>query len=384
MSERKRQGHERVHGPYKHGRRWRVVVVGATGASEYHSFESEREAADFIAEAQAIIDSRTVAMAIDAYLAECPERGRKTAWYRLRAVLGTADRPVTSLTAHVARKLYSDRASGWERRGTQWVQVNDSAQSGATLHGELAVVNRWAEWCVARGWMRINPFAGIEPAGEVRRGKPKLRVNASRQFLDYVLNDDSMEATAVLTAFALGLRASAVVKRRVEDLDDDGWLLWVRDNKTAAGDLEIEVPDWLRPRLLKLTADRAPDDLIFGALTRHGLHYHTVRFCRLAGVPRVTPHGLRGSAATKAVRLGGSVEDVARAIGHADDGATLKRHYLGGGAIESARARMVSNLVSGTTRVSAESAPLTQSEERLELETRTDFAFPNPDPEVTN
>ena len=60
---------------------------------------------------------------------------------------------------------------------------------------------------------------------------------------------------------------------------------------------------------------------------------------------RVTPHGLRGSGATSAVRLGGSIEEVARALGHSDEGETLKGHYLAGGAIESARGRSIEQIV---------------------------------------
>jgi integrase len=148
-----------------------------------------------------------------------------------------------------------------------------------------------------------------------------------------------------MMALMLGLRASAVVKRVVEDLDDDGWLLWVRDKKTDAGDLEIEIPAALRERLLKLADGKQPTERLFGNVSRRWLHYHVVRLCKEAGVPRVTPHGLRGSGATNAVRLGGSVENVARALGHADDVDTLKAHYLGAAAIESARGRKIEALV---------------------------------------
>src|SRR5690606_11558728 len=133
------------------------------------------------------------------------------------------------------------------------------------------------------------------------------------------------------------------------------WLLWVRDNKTAAGDLEIEIPAVLRDRLLKLAEGKKPSDPLFTKkngqrATRNWLLHHTARLCKEAGVPRVTPHGLRGSGATMAVRLGGSVENVARALGHADDGDTLKAHYLGGGAIESARAREIESMIVGMKR----------------------------------
>jgi integrase len=71
----------------------------------------------------------------------------------------------------------------------------------------------------------------------------------------------------------------------------------------------------------------------------------TVRFCKLARVERVTPHRLRGSGATQAVRSGEAIEKVAHDIGHADKGVTLKNHYLGGGAIESGHARYIERLV---------------------------------------
>jgi hypothetical protein len=40
----------------------------------------------------------------------------------------------------------------------------------------------------------------------------------------------------------------------------------------------------------------------------------------------------------------------ARAFGHADDGGTLKAHYLGGGAIESVRARSIESMIVETKR----------------------------------
>lgn len=329
-----KQGRERANGPYKRpgSRKWRVFYFNAMGVRSFEDYASEEEAIARRDAYNAAAGSRTVAEAVQEYLDEqADKRGRDTTRYRLTAMLRLkeGDRPLAALTAPLARELY--------RKRTSEVAVD-------THHGELSYVRRFCEWCIDRGWLRINPFAGIKPEGKKRRGKPKLRVNATRQFLATLMADPSLEATAVLTALMLGLRASEVVKRTVEDLDDDGRLLWIRDSKTEGSDREIEIPELLRQRLLKLAEGKAPGDRLFGALTRHGLHYHTVRYCERAGVQRVTPHGLRGSGATMAVRLGGGVEQVARALGHADDGGTLRAHYLGGGAIESARARTIERL----------------------------------------
>jgi integrase len=50
------------------------------------------------------------------------------------------------------------------------------------------------------------------------------------------------------------------------------------------------------------------------------------RLCRVAGVPRVTPHGLRGSGATTDV-LDEVVKRISQRLGHANTGVTLD-HYL--------------------------------------------------------
>lgn len=369
-----RQGHERAHGPYAHGNRWRVAIVGANGAKTWardaegaSSFASYAEAEAFIRDFRQVTDNRTLDMLVTSYLDTRSDKERPTARFKLFAFLGLPDDDMllASVNAAVARKLFNARCKAI---------VKGKPIAGATLLIELAYAKRCFDLGVANGWVRTNPFVDVRPSdstpcpcnsgkkfgdchGHMKRGKPKLRVNASRTLMAKLLEDDSLEATAVLTALMLGLRASAVVNRTVADLDDDGWLLWVRDDKTAAGDREIEVPSLLRERLMRITYEREPHERIFGPMTRHALHYHTVRLCKLAGVDRVTPHGLRGSAATKAVRMGGSLEDVAAAMGHADGGATLKRHYLGGGAEESARGRQMERLVPKKKQDGAEEIP---------------------------
>lgn len=328
-----RQGKERATGPYQHGNRFRIVFFAASGASETVSFETEAQAIKERDAYNAAAGSRTIGEAVAEYLKEhATSRGIATTRYRLLAILRLkdGDRPLSALTAPLARQLYTTRTSE--------VAVD-------THRGELAYVTRFCQWCIDRGWIRVNPFADIVPVGVKKRGKPKLRVNATRAYIAVLMRDPSLEATAVLMALTLGLRANEVVKRTVEDVDDDGWLLWIRESKTEGSDREIEIPDYLRARLLPLIAGRPPGERIFGSMSRHALHYHTVKFCRLAGVPRVTPHGLRGSGATNKVRGGNSLEDVAAWLGHTDDGDTAKAHYIGGGAVESARGRMVREMI---------------------------------------
>lgn len=342
-------------GPYAHGNRWRVIEVARDGRRRTESYATKAAAEHHCDRVNAQHSMSTID-AIDAYLATLNERSRSTAKFRLYGLLrlGTrigkpmppgsvVDRPLATVTPAVARKLY-------ERRTAEDV-------AGATLHGEVGYAQRFFAWAIERGMVEANPFADIKVTKPRSRGKPKLRVTASKQFLAHLWQDTSIESTAVLMTFVLAMRASSVVNRTVGDLDDGGRLLWIRDDKTASGDREIEIPELLRMRLLPLARNsdgtpKEPNAKLFGSASnpdpdRHWLHYHTVRLCKAAGVPRVTPHGLRGSGATNSVRMGDSLGDVARALGHADGGRTLQRHYLGGGAVESARGRQMAGLLAG-------------------------------------
>ena len=349
-----RQGNERAPGPYQHGNRWRVVIVGANGARCFaaspegaSSFASHAEAEAFIEAFRSAADCRTVGEAVRDYLADYAANGARessivTARFRLIAFfrLADADRPMRTVTPKLAQQLYSKR-------------LQDGV-SADTHRGELAYASRFADWCVKRGWLASNPFVMIEPKGERSRGKPQLRVDEARKLLGAVSADASAEATGVLMALLMGLRANEIVERTVRDIDDGGRLLWIPKSKTRAGVRQLAVPAVLQPRLRELTTGKHPDERIFGGMTRHALHYHVVRFSELAGVPRVTPHGLRGTFATLAVTAGlpgmaangaMQVADAARVLGHADGGATMRRHYMAPGAEESAASTRVTDLL---------------------------------------
>jgi len=68
-----------------------------------------------------------------------------------------------------------------------------------------------------------------------------------------------------------------------------------------------------------------------------GKRYQVARLCWEAAVTQVCTHSLRGLHATIHVQAGLSAEDVARALGHADRGATALRHYVAAGAEQHAR-----------------------------------------------
>jgi integrase len=155
-------------------------------------------------------------------------------------------------------------------------------------------------------------------------------------------------AVGVLTALLLGLRASEVTDRVVRDLDDGGRLLWIELGKTKRSCRTLEMPALLRPYLLALAKDRAPDaQMITRGMTKRGnrrdrqwlLHWLGV-YCAEAKVPHVCVHSLCRLHATLATEAGQTSHAVASALGHSSPAVT-HAHYIERGARRRASTKRV-------------------------------------------
>jgi hypothetical protein len=166
---------ERIHGPYQHRSKWRVVGVRADGTRIRQSFDTREEAQHFADNARAALGQRSVAIAVSEYLEHMAAVGRRpstvvTARFRLIAFLRLTegDRLLAALTPAVAARLYAQRTE---------------ATKADTHRGELALASTWATWCVKRGYLAENPFGSVEPVGIRAQGKEQLRVDEARKWL---------------------------------------------------------------------------------------------------------------------------------------------------------------------------------------------------------
>lgn len=330
--------------PQPHGRKWRVVHPDEQGRRTRTTFDSEREALEFIDRFYVATSGsfgRTVAQAVDEYLASRREAGIKaqsvtTLGYRLKGLLRTTerDRPVASLSAAIAKRLLATRKT---KRGAR--------PSTDTMVGELVAAQGFAAWCVEQGWLRSDPFAELEVTGARSRGKAQLRIDEARRFVSTALAEKSREGVAAAMALMMGMRASEIAHRQVRDVDDGGRVLWIDRAKTRKGDRHLEVPEVLREPLLALCAGRKSTEPLFGDVDRHWVGYHVRRLCDVAKVPVVCPHGLRGTMASIAVQAA-PVEHVAAALGQTGPAVT-RRHYLSSGAEERGRGRAMLKVMNG-------------------------------------
>jgi integrase len=133
-------------------------------------------------------------------------------------------------------------------------------------------------------------------------------------------------AVAALLILYLNLRSGEVVSHIVRDVDDEGRVLWVPTSKTEAGKRVLEVAPVLVPLLWALAKDRKPDEPLFGVHWRDWPRKWVQQICRLAGVPLITAHGMRGTHASLATRFGSTSRAVMAAMGHTSEKVTLQSY----------------------------------------------------------
>lgn len=369
---------ERANGPYKHGRNYRVGRYQGSRFLGYRIFKEseypdpERAAQAYVDSFKEITDNRTIGQVVAVYLDHLARFGgpRKhnqplrqstitRARYHLESLfqLRVTDRPLTSLTPAAARRYYAELVA----RGA----------ATDTHRGSLVTATQFGNWVVKeKGWLKSNPFGDVRPEGERKQGKDVLKVDHARLFVAAALRDHTESELAChresgLAAWlllALGLRISELTDRKVGDVNVNPPLLAVPKGKTRAAKRTLAIPAPLSSFVLKHIEGKAPDAQLF-QFTRYGLYHHVKRICRVAGVPTVCPHGLRGSAATAIVstslgEVGGSdaasgVDAAARLLGHSNRAVTLG-HYIAPGAAESVDAEVKARLIGINLGLSAE------------------------------
>ena len=269
--------------------------------------------------------------ALDAYREHQLARGTApgsaaTTRRRLAALLRLElDRPVSDLTRSLAARVL-------ERYRTEPCRTGEPPKT-ATVQGALREIKGWA------GWLRRNPFEGLEVLGAAAAGKPQLTRDEARKLERLCLGaaDHDPGAVAVLLTLYTGIRASELVGLTSRDLDDGGALLRVRRSKKRGRIVEdlFPVPEWLQAPLQGL----ADSGHLFGGRDRYWLRDACRRLCKAAGVTVVGPHGLRGTVASLSREaVGLSPEQIRALLGH-DSVAVTARHYIGAGAETAASVR---------------------------------------------
>lgn len=339
----------RVLGPYAFRDQWRCAIRNGQ-RKHYLSPEKTPERAMAVAErfVTELTASQpvTVGSAIDRYQQYLKDKGNKPASYditplRLRRFFGPMlGAPLGALSERRCQALYDGLREQKSQRTGKPLSVD-------THRAYLADARSFGRWAVKAKLMRTSPVAEIEGMGRRRRGKPQLRHDEALVWLRHaeeLAKQGEMGAVAAMMTLLMGLRCSEVVSRVVRDLDQGGKVLWIPDSKTEAGKRTVKVPAMLQPYLRALCQDKLPLALLLGPRDRDWPRHWVQRICKLAKVPEVCAHSMRGLHATLAIEAGASPDVVARSLGHESASMTLSA-YAAPGSAESANANRLHDLL---------------------------------------
>lgn len=314
----------RYYGPYRHGFKWRILIrVPGEKQKVHNTYDSEeagKRALRRLRTEARIYDGPTVSKCLELYEKQLRANGLRevsveTTIYRLtRLFAPIADQPLALLTPEKARELFANLAS--------WAVD--------TRRNTLAEAKTFCKRAKINGWTPFEPMKELQGEGKRRRGKAKLTKDEARRYLDKCreLTRSPKYAEAAIAAaipLLLGYRVSEVMDRQVRDLDDGGTVLQVPAAKSQAGIRSQKLPEWFQPLIASRTVGKGPTDRIFDH-DRTWLLHQVKRICRLAGVPEISAHGLRGTHADLSLHAHVTALAVSQALGHTSTEVTFG-HY---------------------------------------------------------
>jgi site-specific recombinase XerD len=208
--------------------------------------------------------------------------------------------------------------------------------SRRTVARKASSLRRYFEWCARRGWVEVNPAAGMSaPSGSGRlprvlRDEEIDALLSSQEDAGANTARDARDRAVVELLYGSGLRVAELCSLSISDVDLRGRLVRV----TGKGDKQRLVPlsepcaaalrVWIADHRVQYLdpASVASSDLFLNARARR-LGPRDVRriIDRLSAEP-THPHALRHTFATHLLDGGADLRSVQELLGHADVGTT--------------------------------------------------------------
>lgn len=318
--------------------RWRVRWRDPEGQQRGKSFARKADAERYLHELASRLNAGT-------YLD--PNAGKVTVSEIAEPYLRRIDSTRKPSTAYSYREVYTRRvAPRWGRTPVAQIRYSDVSAWVSELSATLSPSRTRHAYRILRVLLddavkdrRIpsNPAHGVTlPSLPKRREHPYLTHGQVSALADSALTD--RDRALILVLAYCGLRWGEAVALRWEDVDEVRRRLLIRRSLGDVGGRLIEttpkshaartipVPD---PAWNALASLSHGDGLIFRTPTDAPLRASSWRRRALdpalavSGLPRLSPHALRHTAASLAVSSGANVKAVQRMLGHASAAMTL-------------------------------------------------------------
>jgi integrase len=197
---------------------------------------------------------------------------------------------------------------------------------------------------VQLGVIPYSPLYRIEKPKHQYREKRYWNMDEARQFLDACLMPGHHYGPLFLFMAGTGLRRSEALGLRWQDIDLSGKTVTinralvfvgeratVQPTKSRAGARSLSIPDVAARALQALPRPFDAEQAVFTSSagtppSPTNLRYALWRVCDRAGVPRLSPHGLRHMHGSMLLTVGVDLASVSKRLGHARV-STTAAHY---------------------------------------------------------
>lgn len=203
-----------------------------------------------------------------------------------------------------------------------------------TISHIRTLYNKMYEKAIDNGLCTENPIIKTElPKNASVRTVMAMTKEEQEAFIQASKTLSMRDQFILMTYLLTGLRRGELKNLLWSDYDRTRKILFIRRSKTASGVREVPVILEVALMLAHLWGwERGKKDqntYIFGGkepLNVNHLRYICEKTAKLAGIPRVSPHRLRHSFATRLIEAGGEAKSLSLIIGHRDVAFTLKRY----------------------------------------------------------
>lgn len=211
-----------------------------------------------------------------------------------------------------------------DRSNTKLVcEILQSGKKCGTLKGYVSKINSFYEWLIKRGEQIKNPVADVVLKGNVPARSRTFTADEMNKMLRYASRREPMYYLFILLLVNTGARCSTISALRRKDLDSRGYLHLYNAKCKKPYDYPIPLKDATARRLMQ---ENGPE-LWQGkeASYRERLHQWLRRnFGKDANGEYLTPHSIRHTFATNALRNGVPLEVISKLLDHQSVSTTLR------------------------------------------------------------
>ena len=216
-----------------------------------------------------------------------------------------------------------------------WVSRMSETRGATTVQRSLSVLTGILDESVRDRRLLASPAVGVKTPRKVK----KPRTYLTHPQILALAREAEPYASVVLVMAYCGLRWGEMAALRAKDIDIARRRLSVEQNAVEVGHKfivgtpksherrTVPFPELLEAGLRQACKDKTPAALVFPAPGGSFMHNNTRGWFAGAvarsGVPRLTPHDLRHTAASLAISAGANVKAVQRMLGHASAAMTL-------------------------------------------------------------